>query len=98
MPCDDGFWFDNQDDIGPAWPKAAEGGPEEPVAGVQVWPRALAFENGELLPEGQDFQGGIGSRTEEYRDCTQHSDEELDHEILVVTQRAPDRSAYWGSF
>jgi len=29
-----------------------------------VWPPALAFENGELLTEGQDFQGGIGSRPE----------------------------------
>jgi hypothetical protein len=46
----------------------------------------LAFEH-ELLAESEDFQGGIGSRTEEYTECTQHSDVELDHEILVVTQR-----------
>jgi hypothetical protein len=58
----------------------------------------LALEHGELLAESEDFQGGIGSRREEYREYTPHSDEELDHEILVVTSARPDRSAYWGSF
>jgi hypothetical protein len=88
MPANDGIWFDNEKDIGPTGPHAAEGSPKQPVASIQGWPRSLAFEHGELLAESEDFQGGIGSRTEEYRECTQHSDEELDHEILVVTQRA----------
>jgi hypothetical protein len=85
VPCDDGFWFDNQEDIGPAWPKAAEGGPEQPVAGVQGWPRALAFENGELLAEGQNFQGGIGSCPEGGAECNEEGEEELDHELTVLT-------------
>ena len=47
---DDGLRFDNQEDIGPAEPKA-ERSPEQPVTGVQGWPRSLAFEDGELLAE-----------------------------------------------
>jgi hypothetical protein len=85
VPCADGFWFDNQKDIGPAGPKLAEGGPEEPVAGVQVWPRALAFENGELLAEGQNFQGGIGSCPEGGAECNEEGEEELDHDPTVLT-------------
>jgi hypothetical protein len=42
-------------------PKAAEGGPEEPVAGVEAWPRSLAFKHGNLLTESKDLQGGISS-------------------------------------
>jgi hypothetical protein len=61
MPSDDRFWFDNQQDIGPAGPKAAEGGPEKPVPGAEGRPRSLAFEHGNLLLEGEDFQGGVGS-------------------------------------
>ena len=85
VPCADGFWFDNQKDIGPAGPKLAEGGPEEPVTDVQVWPRALAFENGELLTEGQDFQGGIGSCPEGGAECNEEGEEELDHDPTVLT-------------
>ena len=59
VPCDDGFWPDNQQDIGPARPKAAERR-EQPVRGVEGWPRSLALEDGELLAESQEFQG-IGS-------------------------------------
>jgi hypothetical protein len=47
----------------------------------------LAFEHGDLLAEGEDLEGGIASGTEENAECTQHSDEELHHELRVVTQR-----------
>ena len=51
MPADHSLRFDNEEDIGPAGPEAAEGGPEEAVARIQGRPRSLAFEHGELLPQ-----------------------------------------------
>ena len=51
------------------------------------WPRSLALEPRKWLAEGEDLQGGIASGTEENAECTQHSDEELQHELRVVTQR-----------
>ena len=74
VPCDHGVWFDNKQSIGPARPQAAEGGPKQPVDRVQGWPRSLAFEHGELLPQSEDFQGGIASGTEENAESTPHSD------------------------
>jgi hypothetical protein len=65
VPSDNGFWFDNQEDIGPAGPEATEGGPKEPVASVEGRPRSLAFEHGDLLAESEDFQRRIGSCPEE---------------------------------
>jgi hypothetical protein len=35
----------------------AECGPEESVPGVQFWPRPFPFQHGELLAEGEDFEG-----------------------------------------
>jgi hypothetical protein len=61
VPCDDGFGFDDEEDIGPAGPEATEDAPKEPVASVEGRPRALAFEHGDLLAEGKDFQPCISS-------------------------------------
>jgi hypothetical protein len=86
MPANDGIWVGNKR-------TSAQRGHMQRQNN-----RWLAFEHDELLAENEDFQGGIGSRTEEYRDCTQHSDEELDHEILVLTQRAARSIGLPGAF
>jgi hypothetical protein len=49
MPADHSLGFDNEEDLGPAGPEAAESHPEQPVASVQGRPRSLAFEHGDLL-------------------------------------------------
>ena len=72
MPADDGLRLDNQEDLGPAGPEAAEGGPEEAVARIQGRPRSLAFEHGDLLAQSEDLQRGIASCTEENTESLQH--------------------------
>ena len=59
MPADDGFWFDDQQDIGPAGPDAAERGPKQSIARIQGRPRSLALQYGDLLPERQDLKRNI---------------------------------------
>jgi len=86
VPSDDSFWLDNQEDIGPTGPKAAEGGPEEAVARIQGRPRSLAFEHGDLLSQSEDLQGCVASRTEENAESTPHSEEQMDHELMVPTR------------
>jgi hypothetical protein len=81
VPSDDSFWFDNQEDIGPAGPKAAERGPEQTVADGQGWPRSLALEDGDLLAKRQNFQGSIGSGPEQSAHGDQEGKEELAHEL-----------------
>ena len=87
MPTDDRFRLDNHEDFGPAGPKAAERGPEEPVTAVQGWTRSLALEDGDLLAESQDFQGGIDSGPEESAHGSPEGEQELKHELTVVTWR-----------
>jgi len=94
MPADDGLRFDNEEDIGPAGPKAAEGGPEEAVARIQGRPRSLTFEHGDLLAQSEDLQGCVASRTEENAESTQHSEEQIDHELMVVARGANSMPRY----
>jgi hypothetical protein len=56
MPADHSLGFDNEEDIGPAGPEAAERGPEEAVARIQGRPRSLAFEHGDLLAQREDLR------------------------------------------
>jgi hypothetical protein len=41
------------------------------------------LEHGDLLAQSEDLQGYVASRTEENAECTQHSEEQLDHELTV---------------
>ena len=72
------------EDIAPAGPEAAEGGPEEAVARIQGRPRSLAFEHSNLLAQSEDLQGCVSSRTEKNAESTQHREEQLDHELTVA--------------
>ena len=86
--------FDDEEDIGPAGPEAAERGPAEAVARIQGRPRSLAFEHGDLLAQSEDLQSCVASRTEENTECTQHSEEQLDHELTLVAYGANSMPRY----
>jgi len=87
MPGDDGLWLDNYEDIAPARPAAEQRSPEEPVPGVQFRPRPFAFEHRNLLPEREDFDGGIAPGPEEDTDHGEYGEDEFEHEFPLVTWR-----------
>jgi hypothetical protein len=68
---------------GPAGPGAVERSPEEPVHGVQCWPRP--FEHGDLQSEGEDFEGGLASTAKEDADHGEDGEEEFGHELTFLT-------------
>ena len=47
----------------------AKSGPEESVQAIQFWPWPFSFEHGDLLSEGENFEGGIASTAEEDSDA-----------------------------
>ena len=79
VPSDDGFRFDNQEDIGPARPKAAESGSKHPVTGAQGRPWVLPFEDGDLLAESQDFECGLGASPEARAEGNHEREKKLEH-------------------
>lgn len=65
MPANHGFGLDQDEGLGPTGPDVAKGGPKQPIAGVQGWPRSLAFQHGDLLAQSSDFEGGITPTSKE---------------------------------
>src|SRR5690349_12013619 len=61
VPTDDRLGLHNDQNLFPAGPEEAEGGPEESVQPVQRWSGPLSFEHGERLSEGKNFQGRVAS-------------------------------------
>jgi hypothetical protein len=87
VPADHGFGFHQDQDIRPAGPKLAECRPEQSVPGVQSWPRPFSFQHGDLLSEGEDFEGGITSTAKEASDRHKKREDDLEHETILSTRR-----------
>ena len=79
MPTDDRRWLHHNEDVRPAGPNAAQGGPEGPVDRVQARPRALPLEDSHLLSEGEHFQGGIAATAQENPEPRQDRKDECEH-------------------
>ena len=50
-------------------------------------PRSLAFQHRDLLSEGEDFEGRIGSAADENADHGEDGEDELRHELTLLTWR-----------
>jgi len=98
VPANDRFGFDGEEDLRPAAPEATEGGPEQAIASVQPRSGSLALEHCDLLAQSEDFQSGVGSRAEEHTERHHNSEEELGHELRVVTRRNTGLIAEAGIF
>jgi hypothetical protein len=80
VPADHGVGIHQDQDVRPAGSTLAECRPEESVPGVQFWPRPLPFQHGELLAEGEDFEGGIASTAKEDSDGDKEREDDCEHE------------------
>jgi hypothetical protein len=69
VPANHGLGPHDNENVGPAGPETAESRTEDSVQRVQVWPGSLAFQNGDLLSEGKDFERRVASTAEEHADC-----------------------------
>jgi hypothetical protein len=56
MPAHDGLGLDEDQDVTPAGPDAAQDGPEEPVETVYGRPWSFPLQDRDLLPEGEDLE------------------------------------------
>jgi len=98
VPADDGLGLDDDQNVGPPAPKAVEGCREEPVEGVQFGPRSLPFEHGDLLREGEDFEGRVTATAEEDTDhgedeCRTNMRSTAHHfPLLLCSESLPHRS------
>jgi hypothetical protein len=87
VPADHGFGSYEYQDVRPAGPTLAECRPEKAVPGVQFRPRPFPFQHGDLLSEGEDFEGGIASTAKEDSNGDKEREDDLEHESILLTRR-----------
>jgi hypothetical protein len=85
VPGDDGVRYDDSEDINPTKPEAPQSSPEQPVERVQPRSRSFPFQDGDLPPEGDNLQGGIGPGAEVDAEGSEENEDEMEHEFQVVT-------------
>ena len=86
MPSDDSFWLHDGKNICPSRPHPPQRAPEEPIEARQWRPWSLAFEYGDLLPQGKDLERGIHATAEEGAERADERRDEIEHESPVVAR------------
>jgi hypothetical protein len=61
-------------------PPVAQCHPEKSIQTVQFWPRPFAFEDSDLLSEGEDLEGGITPTSKKNSDGDKDRKHEFEHE------------------
>ncbi len=56
-----------------------------------IGPRLFSFQHGDLLSEGEDFEGSIPSTAKEDSDRHKEREDDLEHESILLT-RPPSRT------
>ena len=79
MPADNGFRFDDDQDVAPRRPKPAEQNPEYPILGSEPGVRTFSLEYAQLLTEGKDLEAQAVTRTEEGVEEGEEADEKANH-------------------
>ena len=79
MPADNGFRFDDDQDVAPRRPKSAEQNPEYPIPGSEPGVRTFSLEYAQLLTEGKDLEAQAVTGTEEGVEEREEADEKANH-------------------
>jgi hypothetical protein len=85
MPCDHFRRLHDDQNIRPARPNAPKNGPEEAIGAAQGRSRAFAFEDGDLLPQGEDLKRSLEATAKEDAQSGEECGDEIEHETTVVT-------------
>jgi len=82
MPAHDGIGLDQDQSLFPARPNPAQNPPKEFVGCVHLGTRTLAFEDGELLAQGQIFKKQIAARPDRPQETTKEKNNSSKHDPL----------------
>ena len=79
MPGDNGFWFDDAQDVAPSRPKPAEQNPKYSILDSQARASMFSLEYAQLLTEGKDLEAQVVAGTEEGAEAGEEADEKCNH-------------------
>src|SRR5713101_6771133 len=88
MPGHDGFWFHNDQGLGPTSPQLAERNPKQPIEAVQFGTRLFPLQNSELLTKSSGLQSKFVARHEQGPDVGDHRVSERNHQSDLTQSKA----------
>jgi hypothetical protein len=88
LPAEDGLGRDNDQRLAPAGPDSGQAGPEQAVDRAKLWPRSRSLVDGELLAQGQVFEGKLAVAADEEGEEPEEVEHEGDHEARLWPGRA----------
>ena len=88
MPSDNGFWFDNDQDVAPCRPKPAKQNPEPPILDPQARARMFPLEYAQLLTQCKDLDAEVVAGTEKGAEAGEESDAKWNHGPGFIAQGA----------
>jgi hypothetical protein len=84
MPGDNGFWFNDDQDVAPRRPKPAEQNPKYPILHSKPGARLFSLEYTQLLTEGKDLEAEVVAGTEECAEAGEESKGKWNHEFRFI--------------
>ena len=94
LPSQDGVGRHHDERVPPAGPDSGQGDPEQAIHRVEPRPGRRALVDGELLAQGQVFEGELAVAADEEGEEPEQVEEEGDHEPRLWPDGA-DRSITW---
>ena len=80
----------------PGRPNASQANPKQSVGGAEFGFAGLAFEHGELVPEGQVFEHESGMGVEASEQATEKQQKELEHDEANFGRRCRKINVFGG--
>jgi hypothetical protein len=86
VPSGDCRWFDDDQNVGPARQVISQSNPEDPIRIRGPGFRSVSGKHGELLPQGQVFEGKVTTGIEQVSKGAEHKANQGDHRAPIPRQ------------
>jgi hypothetical protein len=84
MPADNRFWFDDNQDTAPCWPKPAEHNPKHSIPDSEPRARVFLLEYSQLPTQGKDLVAEVVAGTEKGTEAGEEANEKWNHGLGFI--------------
>jgi hypothetical protein len=86
MPSDNGFRFNDNQDLAPQRPKPAEKNPKHSIRHAQSGARVLSLEDAQLLAQRKDLKTEVVTGTEKCAEICEEAREKSNHSAGFISR------------
>jgi hypothetical protein len=86
MPGNNGFWFDDDQEVPPGGPKVTKQNPKQSVLDSQPGARLFPLQYTQLLPQGKNLEAEVVAGTKECAEASEKVDEQGNHGPEFIPQ------------